>query len=139
MFYYAFTQAIAQRRPIKVYNKGDFRRDFTYVDDAVHAIVAALDQPLRRPSGAAGEVFIPHQIVNLGNDRSNALSEFIAEIERSLGIPAIIEDEPMKPDDLQDTYADITLARREYGFDPKTPLSEGVPRFVDWFRAFHRL
>lgn len=139
MFYYGFTQAIAERRPIKVYNKGDFRRDFTYVDDAVHAIVAALDQPLRRPPGAAGEVFIPHQIVNLGNDRSNALSEFIAEIERTLGIPAIIEDEPMKQDDLQNTYADIALARREFGFDPKTPLSEGVPRFVDWFRAFHRL
>jgi len=139
MFYYTFTQAIAAKRPIRVYNKGDFRRDFTYVDDAVHAIVAALDQPLRRPEGIAADAFIPHQTVNIGNDRSNSLSEFIAEIEKSLGVAAIIENEPMKKDDLQETYADIALARREYGFEPKTPLSEGVPRFVDWFKHFHRL
>ncbi|HVM85887.1 MAG TPA: NAD-dependent epimerase/dehydratase family protein [Candidatus Binatia bacterium] len=139
MFYYTFTQAIAARKPIRVYNKGNFRRDFTYVDDAVHAIVAALDQPLRRPEGAAGEAFIPHQVVNIGNDHSNSLHEFIAEIEKSLGIPAIIEDEPMKKDDLLETYADITLAKREFGFAPKTPLSEGVPRFVHWFKHFHGL
>ena len=139
MFFYAFTEAILAKRPIRVYNKGDFRRDFTYVDDAVHAIVAALDQPLRRPEGIAADAFIPHQPVTNGNARSNSLSEFIAEMETSLGIPAIIENEPMKKDDLPDSYADITLARREYGFEPKTPLSEGVPRFVDWFKHFHRL
>jgi UDP-glucuronate 4-epimerase len=139
MFFYAFAQAIVEKRPIRVYNNGDFRRDFTYVDDAVQAIVAALDRPIRPPEGVAADSFIPHQTVNIGNDRSNSLSEFIAELEKSLGIPAIIENEPMKKDDLQETYADITLARREYGFEPKTPLSEGVPRFVDWFKRFHRL
>jgi len=101
MFYYTFTQAIAAKRPIRVYNKGDFRRDFTYVDDAVLAIIAALDQPLRRPDGIAADAFIPHQTVNIGNDRSNSLSEFIGELEKALGIPAIIENEPMKKDDLQ--------------------------------------
>jgi UDP-glucuronate 4-epimerase len=139
MFFYAFTQAIAAKRPIRVYNNGDFRRDFTYVDDAVHAIVAALDQPMRCPEGIDRDSFTPHQVVNIGNDHSNSLSEFIAEIEKALGIKAIIENEPMKKDDLKETYADITLARREYGFDPKTPLSEGVPRFVDWFKHYHRL
>jgi UDP-glucuronate 4-epimerase len=139
MFYYTFTQAIAERRPIRVYNKGDFRRDFTYVDDAVDAIVAALDRPVVRPVGAAGDAFIPHRIVNIGNDRSASLGEFIAEIEKSLGIKAIVENEPMKPDDLPDTSADIALARGEYGFAPKTPLSEGVPRFVEWFKRFHNL
>jgi UDP-glucuronate 4-epimerase len=139
MFFYAFAQAIVEKRPIRVYNNGDFRRDFTYVDDAVQAIIAALDRPIRPPEGVAADSFIPHQTVNIGNDRSNSLSEFIAELEKALGIPAIIENEPMKKDDLQETYADITLARREYGFEPKTPLSEGVPRFVDWFKRFHRL
>jgi UDP-glucuronate 4-epimerase len=139
MFFYAFAQAIVAKRPIRVYNSGDFRRDFTYVDDAVHAIIAALDQPLRRPDGVEGDAFIPHQIVNIGNDRANSLSEFIGELEKALGIPAIIENEPMKKDDLKETYADIALARREYGFEPRTPLSEGVPRFVDWFKRFHRL
>jgi len=139
MFFYAFAQAIVAKRPIRVYNNGDFRRDFTYVDDAVHAIVAALDQPLRRPEGIEGDAFIPHQIVNIGNDRANSLSEFIGELEKALGIPAIIENEPMKKDDLKETYADIALARREYGFEPRTPLSEGVPRFVEWIKRFHRL
>lgn len=139
MFYYAFTQAIAAKRPIRVYNKGDFRRDFTYVDDAVHAIVAALDQPLRCSEGVDPDSFIPHQIVNIGNDHSDSLGAFIAEIEKALGIPAIIENEPMKKDDLKETYADIAVARREFGFDPKTPLAEGVPRFVDWFKRFHRV
>ena len=139
MFFYAFAEAIVAKRPIRVYNNGDFRRDFTYVDDAVHAIIAALDNPIRRPDGFAADAFIPHQIVNIGNDKSNSLSEFIAELEKVLGIPAIIENEPMKKDDLKETYADIALARREYGFEPKTPLSEGVPRFVTWFKRFHRL
>ncbi len=139
MFYYTFTRAITEKKPIRVYNKGDFHRDFTYVDDAVHAIVAALDQPLRRPEGEAGHAFIPHQIVNIGNDRSTALGAFIAELEKALGMQAIIENEPMKKDDLKETYADIALARREFGFAPKTPISEGVPRFVEWFRHFHRV
>jgi UDP-glucuronate 4-epimerase len=139
MFFYAFAEAIVAKRPIRVYNNGDFRRDFTYVDDAVQAIVAALDKPVRPPGGVAADAFIPHQIVNIGNDRSNSLGEFIAELEKALGISAIIENEPMKKDDLQETYADIGLARREYGFEPKTPLAEGVPRFADWFKRFHRL
>src|SRR3954467_4468365 len=139
MFFYAFAEAIVAKRPIRVYNNGNFRRDFTYVDDAVHAIVAALDNPVRMPEVLASDAFIPHQIVNIGNDRSNSLTEFITALEQALGATAIIENEPMKKDDLQDTYADIALARREYGFAPKTPLSEGVPRFVEWFKRFHRL
>ena len=137
MFYYAFTQAITEKKPIRVYNKGDFRRDFTYVDDAVGAIVAALDQPLRRPAG--DDAFIPHRIFNIGNEQSASLGEFIAEIEKALGMRATIENEPMKKDDLQETYANIALARRELGFEPRTPLAAGVPRFVDWFRQFHRV
>jgi UDP-glucuronate 4-epimerase len=139
MFYYTFSHAINERRPIRVYNRGGFRRDFTYVDDAVQAILAALDKPVQRPDGPDAEAFIPHRIVNIGNDRSSSLGEFIGEIEKALGIPAIIENEPMKKDDLKETYADISLARRDFGFEPKTPLSEGVPRFVDWFKQFHRL
>jgi UDP-glucuronate 4-epimerase len=139
MFYYAFTRAITEKKPIRVYNKGDFRRDFTYVGDAVQAIVAALDRPVRRPEGAAGDAFIPHRIVNIGNDRSTSLGEFIAEIEKALGMAAVIENEPMKKDDLQETYADIALARQELDFAPATPIAEGVPHFVAWFRKFHGL
>lgn len=139
MFYYAFTQAMQEGRPIKVYNKGNFKRDFTYVDDAVHAMVAALDNPPRRPLGAAAEAYIPHRIINIGNDHADSLSDFIGNIELALGKRAIIENEPMKPDDLYETYADISLARQELGFEPKTSLSEGVLRFVDWYKKFHRI
>ncbi len=132
MFYYTFTKAIGEGRPIRVYNRGDFRRDMTYVDDAVHGIVAALD----RPPVAAGPAEAPHCIVNIGNDRADSLAEFIAEIEKAIGRRAIIEDETMKADDLQETYADIALARRLYGFDPRTPLAEGVARFVEWYKSF---
>ncbi len=129
MFYMAFTDAILAHRPIRVYNKGDFKRDFTYVDDAVAGIVAALD----RPPLVEGPVETPHRILNIGNDHADSLSDFIREIERASGERAIVENEPMKADDLPETYADITLARQLLGYDPRTPLNEGVPRFVEWY------
>lgn len=134
MFYYGFTRAILAGEVIKVYNGGDFRRDFTYIDDAAAGIVAALDQPAAAPSPAQA----PHRILNIGNDRADALSDFIAEIERATGLPARLDNELMKADDLPETFADIDLARRSIGFDPKTPLSEGVARFVEWYCAYHR-
>lgn len=135
MFYYTFAKAIQEGRPIKVYNNGDFRRDFTYVDDAVHAIVAALDQPQAHPEGDGAA---PHRIINIGNDHADSLADFIGHIEHALGKRAIVENEPIKPGDLHETYADITLARRLLGFAPSTALSEGVLRFTDWYRKFHR-
>ena len=129
MFYMTFTEAILSGRPIRAYNKGELKRDFTYVDDAVAGILAALD----RPPPAAGLVETPHRILNIGNDHADSLADFIREIERATGERAIIEDEPMKADDLLETYADLTLARRLLGYEPKTPLSEGVPRFVEWY------
>ncbi|HEV8390759.1 MAG TPA: NAD-dependent epimerase/dehydratase family protein [Dongiaceae bacterium] len=129
MFYMTFTEAILARRPIRVYNRGDFRRDVTYVDDAVTGILAALD----RPPAATGPVETPHRILNIGNDHAVSLGDFIREIERATGERAIIEDEPMKADDLLETYADIALARRALGYEPKTQLSEGAQRFVEWY------
>jgi UDP-glucuronate 4-epimerase len=133
MFYMTFTEAILAGRPIPAYNKGEFRRDFTYVDDAITGILAALD----RPPTAEGPVETPHRILNIGNDHADSLADFIREIERATGERAIIEDEPIKPDDLLETYADIALARRLLGYEPKTPLSEGVPRFVEWYQAHY--
>jgi UDP-glucuronate 4-epimerase len=134
MFYMTFTDAILGGRPIRAYNKGEFKRDFTYVDDAVAGIVAALD----RPPVAKGLVETPHRILNIGNDHADSLLDFIREIERATGERAIVEDEPMKPDDLLETYADIALARRLLGYEAKMPLSEGVPRFVEWYQAHYK-
>lgn len=133
MFYMTFTEAILARRPVRVYNKGDFRRDFTYVDDAAAGIIAALD----RPPMVEGPIETPHRILNIGNDHADSLTAFIREIERATGERAIIEDEPMKPDDLLETYADLALARLLLEYEPRTPLSEGVPRFVEWYQRHY--
>jgi UDP-glucuronate 4-epimerase len=129
MALYLFTDAILAGRPIKVFNNGEMSRDFTYIDDAVSALVAALAQI----SGQPGE----HRIYNIGNNRPETLLEFIATLERALGRTAIKNLMPMQVGDVVSTYADIEAARRELGFEPKTPISEGIPRFVAWYREYH--
>lgn len=126
---YLFTDAILAGRPIDVYNEGRMSRDFTYIDDIASGVVAAADRTPQEP----GE----HRIYNLGNHRPEALLEFIAVIERTLGRPAIKNMLPMQPGDVTSTYADIELARRELNFEPATPISVGLPRFIDWYLAYH--
>jgi UDP-glucuronate 4-epimerase len=104
-------------------------RDFTYVDDIVAGVLAAMERPPQRTP--------PHAVYNLGNCRSEKLTDFIAALENALGIKAQMRFEPMQPGDVVSTYADIEESRRDLGFDPKTPISVGVSRFVDWYRAFY--
>jgi UDP-glucuronate 4-epimerase len=128
---YIFTRAIFEGRPIKVFNHGDMKRDFTFIDDIVAGVLAALDRP---PSAEAGA---RHRRYNLGNHRAEPLMRFIAEIERATNRKAIIEFEPMQPGDVKETYADIEASRRDLGFTPRTPIDDGIPRFVDWYRRYH--
>jgi len=129
---YIFTRAILRGEPIKVFNRGDMRRDFTYVDDIVAGVVAALDHP---PASAAG--IAPHRRYNLGNNHAEPLMRFIELIERATNHKAIVELEEMQPGDVKETYADIGTARRDLGFVPRTSIDEGIPRFVAWFRQYH--
>ena len=131
MAYYLFTDAILAGRPINVFNNGEMRRDFTYVDDVVAAICAAAD----RPPTPAGE----HRIYNIGNHRPEALLDFIVTLERALGRSAVKNMMPMQVGDVVSTYADIEPARRDLGFEPKIPIAEGIPRFVAWYRDYHKL
>lgn len=124
-----FTRAISAGEPIKVFNRGEMWRDFTYIDDIVDGVLRALDRP------ATGTP--PHKIYNLGNHRSEKLTDFIAAIEQALQKKAIIQLEPMQPGDVQATYADIEVSRRELGFSPETPMSVGIPKFVEWYRDFY--
>jgi UDP-glucuronate 4-epimerase len=128
---YLFTDAILAGRPIQVFNEGRMARDFTYIDDIVPAIVAAAETAPASP----GE----HRLYNLGNNRPEALLDFIGVIERALGRTAIKQMMPMQPGDVPSTYADIGPARRDLGFSPKTPITAGVPRFVAWYRDYHGL
>ena len=112
---YIFTKAIFDGTPIQVFNHGDMRRDFTYIDDIVAGIIAAMAHP---PKAVDGK--IPQQVYNRGNHRSEELMYFIEVLERSCNRKAIQEMAPMQPGDVQDTYADIEASRRDLGFEPKT-------------------
>jgi UDP-glucuronate 4-epimerase len=126
-----FTRAIIAGEPIKVFNRGEMWRDFTYIDDIVAGVVRALDRP------ASGTP--PHKVYNLGNHKSEKLTDYIAAIEQALQRKAIIQLEPMQPGDVQSTYADIEASRRDLGFEPTTPIGVGVPKFVDWYKEFYRV
>jgi UDP-glucuronate 4-epimerase len=130
-----FTQAILAGEPIRVFNHGDMRRDFTFVDDIVAGVVACLDRP---PADIGGDE-PPYRVYNIGNHRSEELTRFVALLEQALGRKAIIELAPMQAGDVPATYADITDTQRDLGFMPTTPIDVGLPRFVAWFRAYHRL
>ncbi|KQT50989.1 protein CapI [Aureimonas sp. Leaf454] len=133
MAYYLFAKAILEGRPIEVFNNGDMRRDFTYVDDVVAGILAVLDRP--PAEAAAGEP--PYRIYNLGNNRTEPLGRFIDVLEDALGRKAERVMKPMQAGDVRETFADIASSRRDFGYDPKTSIDEGLRRFADWFKAFH--
>ncbi len=126
---FLFTDAIMKGQPIRVFNDGNMWRDFTYIDDIVAGILAAIT---RRPQTQP-----PHTVYNLGNHRSEKLTDFIAEIERALNRKASIHFEPMQPGDVERTCADIETSRRDLGFEPAIPISQGVPLFVDWYRRYY--
>ena len=132
MAYYLFTKAIFEDRPIKVFNHGKMRRDFTYIDDILSGITAAME---RAPD--ASDNHRPHLIYNLGNHRAEDLSHFIEVLEAACGKTAEKQFLPMQPGDVRETFADIEATTRDLGFLPQTTLAEGLPRFVAWFRGYH--
>ena len=130
---YIFTDAIFHSRPIKIFNEGDMRRDFTYIDDIVAGVLNALD----RPPADGGPAAPPQRVYNLGNHRSEDLMRFISLLEAACGKEAIKEMAPMQPGDVKETYADIEASRRDLDFEPHTSIDEGLPRFVEWYREYH--
>lgn len=126
-----FTRAILAGKPIDVFNHGQMRRDFTYIDDIVDGVIAALDRP---PTVAEGAV--PHRVFNLGNHTPEALEDFIATIERAAGRAADKRYKPMQAGDMLATMADTDSAAAAIGFSPKTRISEGLPLLVDWCRRY---
>jgi len=131
MAYFKFAKAILANEAIDVYNNGNMRRDFTYIDDIVDAIEAIVTRPFTRDELA------PHHVYNLGNSRPEALEDLIRALESSLGRPAIRRNLPMQPGDVHATFADITPASHDYGFRPRTTLKEGIAEFVGWYKDFY--
>lgn len=141
---YLFTSAIFEDRPIKVFNHGDMRRDFTYVSDLVRAIRLLIDAVPQRPASpgdiVAGDSLspvAPWRVVNIGNGESVQLMDFIAAIEAASNRKAQMNMLPMQPGDVPATWADTALLRRLTGYAPQTSVRDGVRAYVDWFRDYY--
>jgi UDP-glucuronate 4-epimerase len=140
MALFKFTSAILKGEPIDVYNHGDMRRDFTYVEDLVEGIVRLTHQvPDKTPVSAADTLspVAPFRVVNIGNGSPVTLAAFIAAIEEATGRKAERNLLPMQPGDVPATWADASLIEDLVGTLPRTDIGEGVSRFVDWFRSWN--
>jgi UDP-glucuronate 4-epimerase len=138
MAMWIFTQSILAGQPIKLFNHGDMRRDFTFIDDIVSGVVACLDNPPPDDGQAkAGGSISPHRLYNIGNHRSEELRRMVGLIEQACGREAEVELYPLQPGDVTDTFADIDAIQQELGFHPTTPIDEGIPKFVEWYRHYH--
>ncbi len=141
---FLFTRAILEGRPIDVFNHGQMQRDFTYVDDIVEAVVRVTDRVPETDSGytvadpdpATSDA--PYRVFNIGNHQPVPLMDFIGCIEQRLGRRAEKRMLPMQPGDVPATYADTSALRQWIDFAPSTPLSEGIARFVDWYRDYYK-
>ena len=138
-----FAKAILAGEPIKVFNNGQMRRDFTYIDDIVTGVIACLDKPATAdPAFDAanpdpGTSWAPHRVFNIGNAQPTELLHFIQVLEQALGRQAVQDFQPMQPGDVVATAADTSLLEAWVGFKPSTPIALGVERFARWYRQFY--
>ena len=145
MALFLFTRAILAGEPIEVYNHGQMKRDFTYVDDIVEGVLRTLAQPATPDPAWSGDApdpgssAAPWRVYNIGNNEPVALLDMIAMLERALGREAKKTLLPMQPGDVPSTFADINALERAVGFRPSTPLDVGIGRFVAWYRDFYRV
>ena len=138
MAMWIFTRKILAGEPIEVFNHGEMRRDFTYIDDIVSGIVACLDNPPPDDGQPkAGGSTKPHRLYNIGNHRSERLMDLIAIIESECGRTAEKIMLPMQAGDVKETFADIDAIQQDLGYQPSTRIDVGVPRFVAWYKSYH--
>ena len=145
MAMYSFTKAIFAGEPIKIFNHGALMRDFTYIDDIVEGIVRLVDKPATpdeafdKASPDTGTSHVPYRIFNIGNGSPVPLMDYITAIEEAIGIEAVKEFLPMQPGDARATNADMTRLDDWVGFKPNTSVTEGVAKFVAWYRNYHNV
>jgi UDP-glucuronate 4-epimerase len=133
MAYFKFVQAIAKNKPIDVYNFGKMKRDFTYIDDVIEAIIRIIT---KKPLTRTGQP--PYKIYNLGNNQPVELNEFIATIETIMGKSARKNLLPMQPGDVVSTYADIQELITDFDFHPSTSIAQGLEKFVSWYQEYYQ-
>lgn len=131
---FIFTKAILEGAPLPVFNQGNMRRNFSYIADVVAGTLGCMDNP---PKAGAGT--LPTRVYNIGNNRSEALLDFIKVLEDTIGKKAQRELLPMQPGDVKETVADISASTRDFGFYPKTNIEEGLAHFVSWYREYYHV
>ena len=129
-----FLGAILEGRPIRVFNNGNMYRDFTYIDDIVTGVCAVVDS-----ASAPDTNGVSAAVYNIGNSEPVALMDFIGAVEKAAGREAVKEYTEMQPGDVYRTYADTSALERDFGYKPSTPLQEGIDRFCDWYKGYHKL
>lgn len=132
MALFIFTKAICDNKPLPVFNNGNMKRDFTYIDDIVTGIIDVLEKPPSKEDGGA-----PSRILNIGNNNSEDLMDFVKLIEAELGKKADIHFQPMQAGDVHETYADITETTEITGYKPTTNINEGIPKFIEWYNNYY--
>ncbi|MBF0099795.1 MAG: NAD-dependent epimerase [Desulfobacterales bacterium] len=143
MALFLFTKAIIENKPIQVFNNGNMKRDFTYIDDIVEGIIRVMSviptpKPISQiPALSPGLSPAPYRLYNIGNNQSVQLQYFIELIENYLGKKAIKEYLPMQPGDVQETFADIESLNKATGFQPKIRIEEGIKRFITWYKQYY--
>jgi UDP-glucuronate 4-epimerase len=143
MALFLFTKAILEGRPIDVFNHGNMKRDFTYVDDIVEGVIRVIDHAPQgqtewsgmRPDPSCSRA--PYKVYNIGNSSPVLLTDFIAAIEKALGKTAQKNLLPLQPGDVPATWADVSDLERDLGYKPATSIQEGVDRFIQWYREFY--
>lgn len=126
---FIFTKAILNDQPIPVFNHGDMRRNFTYIDDIIQGVTRCLASPPATDP--------KHRVYNIGNNQSVALMDFIGCLEQHLGKKARIDFKPMQPGDVKETIADISDTERDFGFKPTTQIDLGLKHFTEWYRSYY--
>jgi UDP-glucuronate 4-epimerase len=145
MAMWIFAKAIGAGKPIKLFNHGKMRRDFTYIDDVVQSVVRLIDRPAQGDPSWSSEApdpassSAPWRIYNIGNNNPVELLDVVALLEKELGKKAIRELTLMQPGDVPATFADVDDLMRDVGFKPSTPIGEGIARFIAWYKEYHRV
>lgn len=132
MAYFSFTKKILAGETIQIFNYGDMYRDFTYIDDIVKGIETMLEYPPKRDENG-----VNFKIYNIGNNHPEKLMDFIAILEKCLGMKAVTELLPMQPGDVYQTYADVSKLSKDFGFKPDTPLEKGIKEFIKWYKEYY--
>jgi UDP-glucuronate 4-epimerase len=138
-----FAKAIVAGRPIQLYNYGNHRRDFTYIDDIVEGVIRVLGKPAQANKDWSGEnpdsgsSLSPWKIYNIGSNNPIELKTYVAELEKALGKRAEKELLPLQPGDVPDTYADVDALVDDFDYKPSTPINKGIEKFVEWFNAYY--